>query len=440
MRPIAYNHPVRIAWNILILCAILAFLFIITYRVVFAKFTGDLFYYALNGLFVFDIGFNFVTKVKLGHMRLETLPEIRRHYLRGWFTIDVIAAFPFEIALLAMFGGIPTDTAGLFVYFLFQALTLIKLLKVGRIFKELEEALDIIPALRRLVLFGYGLAASLHIVVLGWIMIGGTEQNRLPFDQYLRGLYWVVTTIATIGYGDYYPNHDSNIQIVYTIIVELFGVGMFSYVIANVSSLVTNLDIARSSHQRRLEEVNAYMRAQRIPPDLQERVRDYYSYLWTKQRGVDATNVLEDMPVGLSQEILLFLNRDILSRVSIFKDANELFIRESVRLMKPQVFLPGEYIIRQGEFADCMYFLASGEVRIVINGNDVARLGPGSPFGETALIDNQHRNASVISDSYGTGYRLDKDDFNELRAKYPEFDRQVEAIARSRNNANMAKE
>ena len=143
--------------------------------------------------------------------------------------------------------------------------------------------------------------------------------------------------------------------------------------------------------------------------------------------------------VGLSQEILMFLNRDILSRVSIFKDADELFIRESVRLMKPQVFLPGEYIIRQGEFADCMYFLASGEVRIVINGSDVARLGPGSPFGETALIDNQHRNASVISDSYGTGYRLDKDDFNELRSKYPDFDRQVEAIARIRNNANMTK-
>ena len=149
------------------------------------------------------------------------------------------------------------------------------------------------------------------------------------------------------------------------------------------------------------------------------------------------------MPIGLSQEILLFLNRDILSRVSIFKGsaANELFIRESVRLMKPQVFLPGEYIIRQGEFADCMYFLASGEVRIVINGNDVARkLAPGSPFGETALIDNQHRNASVVSDSYGTGYRLDKDDFNGLRSKYPEFDRQVEAIARSRNNANLSKE
>jgi CRP-like cAMP-binding protein len=181
------------------------------------------------------------------------------------------------------------------------------------------------------------------------------------------------------------------------------------------------------------------MRSQHIPTDLQERVRDYYSYLWAKQKGVDASNVLGDMPIGLSQEILMFLNRDVLNRVEIFKGADELFLRESVRLMKPQVFLPGEYIIRQGEFADCMYFLASGEVCVLVNGNEVAKLGPGSPFGETALIDNQHRNASIVSSSYGTGYKLDKDDFNVLRTKYPEFDRKVEAIARSRTNPTVTK-
>ena len=434
MRLIAHNNPARVAWNVLILCAILSFLFIITYQVIFRQFTDGAFYYILNALFIMDIGFNFVTKVKAGHVRLESLGEIRKNYLKGWFAIDALAAFPFEIVLVAIFGGIPTDPHRFAVFLLLQSLTLVKLLKVGRIFKELQTALDIIPAVWRLALFGYWLAASVHLMVMGWILIGATEQSRPPFDQYLRGVYWAVTTIATIGYGDYTADHNSNKQIAYSIIVELFGVGMFSYVIANVSSLVSNLDIARATYQRKLEEVNAYMRAQRLPLDMQERVRDYYSYLWTKQKGVDVSDVLENMPQGLSQEILMFLNRDVLSRVSIFKNANELFLNESVRLMKPQIFLPGEYIIRQGEYADCMYFLASGEVSVEVDGKVVAHLGPGSPFGETALIDNQHRNASIISQSYGTGYRMEKEDFNELRAKYPEFDRQVEDIARSRIN------
>lgn len=437
MRLIPYNHPFRILWNIMMLFAILFFLFIITYRVVFRTFSGDALYYFLNALFVADIGLNFVTKVKLGHVRLETPEKIRKNYLKGWFTIDLISAIPFELVLVAVFGGVPANSASFFLYLVFQCLTLLKLFKVGRIFNELQEAIDIIPSMRRLLLFGYWLAAGLHIMVLGWILIGGSEQGRQAFDQYLRSLYWVITTVATIGYGDYGPDHESNREIVYTIVVELFGVGMFSYVIANVSSLMTNLDVARSAHRQRLEEVNAYMRAQRIPADMQTRVRDYYSYLWAKQRGVDSSGVLGNIPHGLSQEILMFLNRDILAKVEIFKDADELFLRESVSLMKPQIFLPGEYVIREGEFADCMYFLASGEVRILVGGTEgeateVARLGPGSPFGETALIDNQHRNASVVSVSYGTGYRLEKDDFNVLRSKYADFDRKVEEIAKKR--------
>ena len=223
MQPIAHNHPSRIVWNILILCAILAFLFIITYRVVFRTFSASLLYYFLNFLFVADIGFNFITRVKLGHVRIDSLPEIRKYYIRSWFIIDLISAIPFELVLIAAFGGIPRDPTLYFVFLFLQALSLLKLLKVGRIFKELQESIDILPALRRLILFGYALAAGLHVIVMGWISIGGTEQTRSAGDQYLRGLYWAITTIATIGYGDYVPNHDSNVQIMYTIVVELFG-------------------------------------------------------------------------------------------------------------------------------------------------------------------------------------------------------------------------
>jgi hypothetical protein len=432
MRPIPHNHPLRILWNVLILCSILAFLFIITYRVIFRTFTGDVFYYALNFLFLADIGINFLTKVKLGHIRLNTFREIAANYLGSWFVVDFIAAFPFELILIAAFGGIPTDPHAFMGYLLLQSLTLVKLFKAGRIFKELQETIDILPAIRRLIIFGYWLVAALHIMALGWVLIGASEAARPHFDQYLRSLYWVTTTIATIGYGDYCPNHDSNVQIIYTIIVQVFGVGMYSYMIANVASLVSNLDVARSAYQRRLEEVNAYLRAQRIPPEMQERVRDYYSYLWAKQRGVDTASILDDIPHGLSQEILMFLNRDVLDRVDIFRGADEIFIRESVQLLRPRVFLPEEYIIRQGEYADCMYFLTSGEVRVLIGGNEVARLGAGSPFGETALIDNQHRNASIVSTSYSTGYRLAKGDFEVLRSKYPEFDRKVREVAERR--------
>jgi hypothetical protein len=439
--PIPHNHPLRIAWNVLILVSILAFLFIISFRIVFQNTRGDLIYYALNLLLFADIGVNFISKVKIGHMRLETWPEIVHGYLKSWFTVDLVAAFPFELLLLVIIRHVPTGPSPMTtLYLMLQALTLVKLFKAGRIFQELEESIGIIPSVRRLILFGYWLSAAIHLMALGWIVIGASESSRPHIDQYIRAFYWVTTTVATIGYGDYGPDHNSNLQVVYTIFVEIIGVGMFSYIIANVSSLISNLDIARSAYQQRLDEVNAYLRAQRIPTDLQERVRDYYSYMWEKQRGISASTVLDDIPRGLTQEILMFLNRDVVNRVDLFRGADDLFLRESVQLLRPMVFLPGEYIIRQGEFGDCMYFLTSGEVRILIGENEVARLGPGSPFGETALVENLHRNASVISISYSTGYQLMKGDFDSLRRKYPKFDQQVKAVVDQRKNEDEKKD
>ncbi len=435
MRPLSHDHPLRIVWDLLILGSILCFLFVISYRIVFGSFAGSVLYYALNVLFILDVAFNFATKVKAGYVQYDAPRDIARHYLRGWFAVDLIAALPLELLVLAAFGGMPADPRRARLYLLLQAITLVKLFKARRIFDELEESLRIIPAMRRLVTVIYWLSMALHLMALGWILIGAGEAEGPSLDRYIRAIYWVTTTIATIGYGDYYPSHGSNAQILYTIAVEIFGVGMFSYIIANVSSLVANLDVARSAHQRRLDEVNAYLRAQRIPAELQGRVRDYYSYLWEKQRGVSATAILDDMPRSLSQEILLFLNRELVHRVELFDGADELFVRESVQLLKPMVFLPGEYIIRQGEYGDCMYFLTSGEVGVEVDGAEIARLGPGSPFGETALLENLHRNASVVSSGYGTGYRLAKADFDVLRSKYPDFDRRVREVAAKRRKA-----
>jgi voltage-gated potassium channel len=415
------------------LFVILLFLFVISYRQVFHLFSPDAWYWALEGFFIADIVLNFFTTIKRGHIRIETPAEVRRFYVRTSFFIDILSALPIEAFLFWIWGPLGIQGPAVSsLYLLILSITLIKLVKAGRIFKYLQESLGIMPAARRLLLFAYWLVVAIHIIALGWIWIGAGETNRPFMDQYLRALYWATTTIATIGYGDYTPDHNSNVQIIYTVIIQLFGVGMFSYVIANVSSLVANLDVAKSTYRRHLDEVNAFLHAQKIPPQLQERVRDYYSYLWEQQRGVSTMQVLQEFPRSLSQEILLHLNREVIERVELFRGADELFIREAMQLLKSEVFLPGEYIIRQGEYGDCMYFLTSGIVQVVADGKEIARLGPGSPFGETALIEQGRRNASVISIGYSTGYRLAKSDFEGLRQKYPEFDAHIKKVVEGR--------
>jgi voltage-gated potassium channel len=245
-------------------------------------------------------------------------------------------------------------------------------------------------------------------------------------------VYWCVTTIATIGYGDYTPNHNSNLQIVYTIGVMVFGVGMYGFIIGNVATLIANLDVARAAYQEKMEEINDFFRRKKVPAALQGRVRNYYAYLWETQKSVSPVSLTEELPHTLSMEILLFLNRTILSKVTLFKNANEIFIREIVQLLRPMVFLPDDYIIRQGEYGDCMYFLSSGDVEVLVGETKVAQLGAGSPFGETALIQGENRMASIRALTFCDVYKLSKADFDALRARYPDFDAEVKKVVEDR--------
>ena len=55
----------------------------------------------------------------------------------------------------------------------------------------------------------------------------------------------------------------------------------------------------------------------------------------------------------------------------------------------------GETVLREGEAGDACYLIAAGKVRVTKAGVQVAELGPGSFFGEFAVLSDQRRHASV---------------------------------------------
>lgn len=432
-----YDGTVKAFYNAFLILASLSGTIITSYRLTFQHFQFDVVYWLITVIYLLDIPYTFNQSVKKGLVVYADRRSIARMYLRGWFAVDVVSGLPLSWIFSLIPGSFATEAEthigvvlGIIVFT--KILKMAKISKVSAIFRDIRESLSVNPSLMRLVTFAFWFVTVVHLMACGWVLIGASERERPDFDQYLRGVYWCVTTIATIGYGDYTPNHNSNLQIIYTIGVMVFGVGMYGYIIGNVASLIANLDTARAAYQEKMEEINDFFRTKRVPAGLQSRVRDYYSYLWETQKSVSSVSITEELPHTLSMEILLFLNRTILEKVSLFRNANEIFIREIVQLLRPIVFLPGDYIIRQGEYGDCMYFLSSGDVEVLVGDRNVAQLGAGSPFGETALIQGEKRTASVRAISYCDVYKLSKADFDALRGRYPEFDAQVKKVVEDR--------
>jgi CRP-like cAMP-binding protein len=74
----------------------------------------------------------------------------------------------------------------------------------------------------------------------------------------------------------------------------------------------------------------------------------------------------------------------------------------------------GTQLCTQGEDGDEFYVVIDGTAEAVVDGDKMAELGPGSFFGEMALIDGGERTASVTATSPMKLLVLNRNDFNTM--------------------------
>jgi NADH dehydrogenase len=150
---------------------------------------------------------------------------------------------------------------------------------------------------------------------------------------------------------------------------------------------------------------------------------------WMLWRGVYATKF-----PGLDGQIRLLV--DWVLDVFLPRDITQLrlFHEEPVHR---EHFEAGQQVFGMGDVGDKVYFIAKGQVAVVKDGEPVAYLADGEMFGETALVCNSARNATVRSLTAVDVVVVSRPAFQELLTNLPGLSASIETIMSARTGRRV---
>jgi len=332
---------------------------------------------------------------------LESVPELRARYGMLFSTIEVASLLVFTVEYLARIwvagshpsqrhlqvsqarwryirspAGIVDLLAVLPFWFAFLLPTDLRVLLMFRIMRFLKLAryspgmrslLDALYAERR-ALFGC------FVILLGAALISATamhlvEQHAQPekFGTIPDAMWWAIVTLGTIGYGDVVP------------------ITTLGRLVASVTIFGGLIMIA-------------------LPV------------------GIIATAFAEEI-----HRRDFMVTWRMVARVPLFAELNAGEIADIMRLMRAQTVEPGDLIVRRGEVAHSMYFVAAGEVEIELKDGRI-RLGVGHFFGEIAVLRQSRRSATVTAITRTSLLVLDSHDLHALMDRLPRVAEPIRAV------------
>ncbi|WGD31605.1 ion transporter [Ancylobacter sp. WKF20] len=281
-----------------------------------------------------------------------------RHMVTPAAIIDLVAWLPF---LISMLFHVELRTLAIF--------RLLRFVKLARYSPGMQSLFEVLHRERQSLMACFWLlAASVLIAASAMYVAEGTVQPQ-HFGSIPAAMWWAMTTVTTVGYGDTYP---------------LTPAGK---VIASLTMITGIIMIA-------------------LPV------------------GIIATAF-----VDVIKRRDFVITWGMVARVPLFADLDAVGIGEIHKALSAHVAQPGEVIVRRGETARSMYFIASGEVLLEFPHESVV-LTEGQFFGEMALVRSAKRAATARARTRSMLLMLDAADLSEIIHRHPEIGARIAAMAR----------
>ncbi len=102
----------------------------------------------------------------------------------------------------------------------------------------------------------------------------------------------------------------------------------------------------------------------------------------------------------------------------------------------PVVLRAGEVLFSPGDAAEELFAVIEGEIELTVDGVAVEVAGPGSVFGEVALVDSGPRSGGAVARTEAKLARVDRRRFTFVVQEHPTFALRVMEIMAARLRRN----
>ncbi|XP_041823294.1 potassium voltage-gated channel subfamily H member 8 isoform X5 [Melanotaenia boesemani] len=444
-----HYSTIRAGWDWLILVATFYVAVTVPYNVCFTGDPDDMTRsisasdVVVEILFIIDIIFNFRTTYvsKSGQVIFDGR-QICIHYLTTWFTIDLLAALPFDLLI----------AVNVSVMSVVHMLKTVRLLRLLRLLQKMDRYSQHSSVVLTLLMSMFALLA--HWMACIWYIIGKMEMENKPYNWdagwlhelgkrmdmpyhavgvvnatssgpsirsiYIASLYFTLTSLTSVGFGNVSANTDA--EKIFSICVMLIGALMHALVFGNVTAIIQRMYSRWSHYHTRTKDLKDFIRVHHLPHSLKQRMLEYFQTTWSVNNGIDSNELLKDFPDELRSDITMHLNKEILE-LSLFASASRGCLRSLSLHIKTSFCAPGEYLLRQGDALQAIFFVCSGSMEVLKDGMVLAILGKGDLIGANLSLDNRviKTNADVKALTYCDLQCINLKGLYEVLDLYPEY-------------------
>ncbi len=122
----------------------------------------------------------------------------------------------------------------------------------------------------------------------------------------------------------------------------------------------------------------------------------------------------------------------MIARVPLFAELDAEQIANVMELLRAQVAEAGQVIVREGDAAHSMYFIAAGRVEVALKDREPITLGSGQFFGEVAVLRRARRSATAMALTRTSLLVLDAQDLHTLMSRQPRIAERIHDVVRTR--------